>query len=218
MKKDNTLDKIDEYFEGKKDNEVKMYLIFVFILVFFIVYLLMFQPAEDYFNQKQSELNSITTKLNEVDNYLASVSGPTKNDRNYEINKKQKEVQQEKDNLEMLKYSNEYFDKKLVEISYLTYNKQNWAKFLDSLTASAQENDIKIYSLHSDAKDLEVKKVQEVLDVNINAEGGFNNFLKYISSIEESDMVVDVNGLDINGTSGNLIGGSIKISVWGMKY
>ncbi|CZE49181.1 hypothetical protein [Campylobacter geochelonis] len=218
MKKDNTLDKIDGYFEDKKDSEVQMYLIFAFIIIGFLVYLIAFQPAEDYFNQKQSELNSITTKLNEVDNYLASVSGPTKNDRNYEINIMQRRVQQEKDNLEMLKHSNEYFDKKLVEISYLTYNKQNWAKFLDSLTASAQENDIKIYSLHSDAKDLEVKKVQEVLDVNINAEGGFNNFLKYISAIEESDMVVDVNGLDINGTSGNLIGGNIKISVWGMKY
>ena len=31
-------------------------------------------------------------------------------------------------------------------------------------------------------------------------------------------MVVDLNGMDINSTLPNLIGGNIKISVWGMKY
>ncbi len=52
----------------------------------------------------------------------------------------------------------------------------------------------------------------------MDIEGKFNNVLKYINDIEESVVVVDVNGLDINATKDSKVGGKLKISVWGMEY
>ncbi|VYS96112.1 type 4a pilus biogenesis protein PilO [Campylobacter ureolyticus] len=131
---------------------------------------------------------------------------------------KQSTLKQEDDNLKFVQAQNNYFDNKLRELSYITYNEKNWAKFLDFLTSAARENNIKVFSLESKNLKVVEKEVQPMLDVSVSMEGGFHNVLKYINSVEESEMVVDLNGMDIHSTSPNLIGGNIKISVWGMKY
>ncbi|MSN96751.1 hypothetical protein F1B92_06175 [Campylobacter sp. FMV-PI01] len=211
---ENYLDKIDAYFASKNANESQIVMFGVGALVFLLVYFLAFDPAEEYFNTQQSNLTDITTKLNDVDAFLAT-NGDSKT--GVKVMEARQNLQNTKDKFELKVKLNEYFNRKLLEVSSVTYNEKNWAKFLDSLTTEAVENDVKIKSIYSAPLDITSGEVQAMLNVELNIESGFYNTLKYINSIEESQMVVDVNGLDINNTNG-VLNSNIKISVWGIKY
>ena len=89
---------------------------------------------------------------------------------------------------------------------------------MDNLSKNAETDNVKIYSIESEQKSIQGNEPQEVLKVTMDIEGRFNNVLKYINDIEESVVVVDVNGLDINATKDSKVGGKLKISVWGMEY
>ena len=107
---------------------------------------------------------------------------------------------------------------KLRDSAYVTFNQERWAAFLDNLSKNAETDNVKIYSIESEQKSIQGNEPQEVLKVTMDIEGKFNNVLKYINDIEESVVVVDVNGLDINATKDSKVGGKLKISVWGMEY
>ena len=114
-----------------------------------------------------------------------------------------------------------YIDGKLKDISKLTYNEENWATFMDSLSTIAENNNIKIYAIHSDRRAPSVEqnfKPEALLDIDVKFEGAFPNVLRYINLIEQSEMIVDVNKMDINATKNGKIGGSIGISIWGVNY
>ena len=101
------------------------------------------------------------------------------------------------------------------------YNEKNWAKFMDSLSTIAENNNIKIYAIHSDRREPSIKQIfqpEALLDIDVKFEGAFSNVLRYINLIEQSEMIVDVNKMDINATKNGKIGGSIGISIWGVNY
>jgi len=96
MKKDNTLVKIDNYFDGKKPSEVTLMLIMALILSGVIAYYTVIQYAEDYYDNSMLTNSQTTDELNKVNAYLDSVSqnNDRNNDRNFKINQKQNELKQ----------------------------------------------------------------------------------------------------------------------------
>ncbi|MDO5046193.1 type 4a pilus biogenesis protein PilO [Campylobacter sp.] len=210
MKKDSILVKIDNYFESKKGSEISIILLGSALLVLYLTYALSWDPAQEFIDSKLSSQSQITTKLNNTNNYLA-VNTPAK------VEDQQRNLNSLKDSLETAKFTNQYFDNKLKELSYLLFNEQNWAKFLDSLAFLADKNDIKIVKIANEFKNPTPQKIEQVLDIKIDFEGSFKNIVGYINAIEESDLVVDVNSMDINSTKKDLVG-NIGIFVWGMKY
>ena len=197
MKKDNTLTKIDNYFDNKKPSEVSVMLLASLILSGVVIYYAIMPYAQEYHDSSMSENSSVTTNLNEVNNKLDSLS--LNNDRN---------------NTQKM---NQYFDDKLKELSYLIFSEQSWADFLDNLALLANKNNVKITKISNTFKEPSAEKIEQMLDINISVDGGFKDIVGYINAIEESKLVVDVNGIDINSTNGKLKG-NMGIYIWGMKY
>ena len=138
-------------------------------------------------------------------------------DRNFMINKKQNELLQQQNKLADAQNMNQYFDNKLKELSYLIFNEQSWADFLDNLAFLANKNNVKITKIINTFKEPNAQKIEQVLDVNISVDGDYRDIVSYINAIEESKLVVDVNNIDINSTNGKLKG-NMGIYIWGMKY
>ena len=215
MKKDNTLTKIDNYFDEKKPSEVTMMLIVAFFLSVAIAYYAVIPYAQNYYDDSIRENDRITQDLNKVNSYLSTVSQG--NDRNFMINKKQNELLQQQNKLADAQNMNQYFDNKLKELSYLIFNEQSWADFLDNLAFLANKNNVKITKIINTFKEPNAQKIEQVLDVNISVDGDYRDIVSYINAIEESKLVVDVNNIDINSTNGKLKG-NMGIYIWGMKY
>ena len=215
MKKDNTLTKIDNYFDEKKPSEVTMMLIVAFFLSVAIAYYAVIPYAQNYYDDSIRENDQITKDLNKVNSYLSTVSQGS--DRNFMINQKQNELMQQQNKLADAQNMNQYFDNKLKELSYLIFNEQSWADFLDNLAFLANKNNVKITKIINTFKEPNAQKIDQVLDINISVDGDYRDIISYINAIEESKLVVDVNNIDINSTNGKLKG-NMGIYIWGMKY
>lgn len=215
MKKDNTLTKIDNYFDEKKPSEVTIMLFAALVLSAVIVYYGIIPYVQDYYDESIRENDRITQDLNKVNSYLSTVSQG--DDRNFMINKKQNELLQQQNKLADAQNMNQYFDNKLKELSYLIFNEQSWADFLDNLAFLANKNNVKITKIINTFKEPNAQKIEQVLDVNISVDGDYRDIVSYINAIEESKLVVDVNNIDINSTNGKLRG-NMGIYIWGMKY
>ncbi len=210
MKKQNIFERIDAHFEGKKQSEVVMFGFLVGIIIAFLIYMYLFPIAQSYFDDGVSRNQDITTKLLNEKEYLRQVK-----EGNVVANLKT-DISNTKLRLEKVRETNAYVDKRLRELSYLLFNDKNWAKFLDSISEIAQKNKVKILRLQSNINEPSVNKIEQILNVTVDVKGKYHGIMKFINSLEESMLIVDINKIELLGKK--LINGQINIAVWGMKY
>lgn len=217
MKKKSSLDQLDQWF-ASKGNSANNYFYIALLFVGLLAYFILSQQADPYLEESETNLSTATTKLEGAQREYNEFFG---GDPDAFVNNKRNILNGARTNLNNIIEERGYLDGKLKEISKLTYNEKNWAKFMDSLSTIAENNNIKIYAIHSDRREPSIKQIfqpEALLDIDVKFEGAFSNVLRYINLIEQSEMIVDVNKMDINATKNGKIGGSIGISIWGVNY
>ena len=217
MKKKSSLDQLDQWF-ASKGTGANTYFLLALLVAGLLAYFVLSIYSDPYLQKSEDNLNTATTKLEKAQREYDQDFGG--NPQAF-IDNKRNILNDAKTNLKNIKEEREYLDDKLNEISKLTYNEKNWAKFMDSLSTIAENNNIKIYAIHSDRREPSIKQIfqtEALLDIDVKFEGAFPNVLRYINLIEQSEMIVDVNRMDINATKNGKIGGSIGISIWGVNY
>ena len=211
---DKLFEKIDLALKDKKSSELSIIYAGIFIVIATIVYLYVFPISANMLKQTKRELGAMKSKIAKEKNYIRSktVAG----DKFFYIKKAKQKIKLTKDKLQATIFANGYIDTKLRELSYLLYNDVNWANFIDDITRSAKKYRVSINFIKNKFNELNYKKVEQALDIEVDANGNFNNLIKFINSIEESNLVVDVHNLtmDIKKT----IHVNFKIAVWGIKY
>ena len=217
MKKKSSLDQLDQWF-ASKGNSANNYFYIALLFVGVVAYFILSQQADPYLEESETNLSTATTKLEGAQREYNEFFG---GDPKAFVDNKRNILNGARTNLNNIIEERKYLDGKLKEISKLTYNEKNWAKFMDSLSTIAENNNIKIYAIHSDRREPSIKQIfqpEALLDIDVKFEGAFSNVLRYINLIEQSEMIVDVNKMDINATKNGKIGGSIGISIWGVNY
>ena len=217
MKKKSSLDQLDQWF-ASKGNSANNYFYIALLFVGVVAYFILSQQADPYLEESETNLSTATTKLEGAQREYNEFFG---GDPKAFVDNKRNILNDARTNLNNIVEERKYLDGKLKEISKLTYNEKNWAKFMDSLSTIAENNNIKIYAIHSDRREPSIKQIfqpEALLDIDVKFEGAFSNVLRYINLIEQSEMIVDVNKMDINATKNGKIGGSIGISIWGVNY
>ncbi|MDX1808111.1 MAG: hypothetical protein R3331_01095 [Sulfurospirillaceae bacterium] len=210
----NIFEKIDIALSNKKSSEISLILLMLFVFIGFISYAYVFPISEKKLKHTKRNLSFMDKKVINEQNYLRSV---TRNgDDTYFIKKSKKDLEDAKSRLEDTTYMNTYIDNKLKNLSYLLFNNQNWAKFLDSISLLAQKNNVHIKIIQNKINKPNLQKIEQILTLTVKFNGNFKNVMKFINSIEESKLVVDIYDLNLKGAAG--IDGYVNIAVWGMKY
>lgn len=210
MKKQNTFEKIDEYFAGKKKSEILLTSLVIGASLAFLVYMYVFPMSKKYHTSSLNSNKAISTQLNEEENFVKA----TKNGN--VIGGLENEIRILTNNLNIAKDTNTYVNTRLRELSYLLFDDKNWAKFLDSISTIAQKHNVKVLKIANTINKPNPKKVEQILNVDVEVVGKFHGIMKLINTLEESMLIVDVNNIKLVGK--NEIEGKIKIAVWGMKY
>ncbi|MFV0480846.1 MAG: hypothetical protein ACK5LP_02570 [Campylobacteraceae bacterium] len=212
MQKETFFDKLDAFFLSKKSTEIYLIYLVIIFVIGFLSYTYIFPMSETFLNTKDKQLTETKAQVQKHTNYY--------NDNVNEPSNLRKTITSITDATNELQFKNSYIDQKLKELSYLLFNDKSWAEFMDRITFLAKRDNIKISRITNDFLDnrtLGIAKVEEVLNVNVEFEGSFHDTLKFINSIEESNLVVDIKQLDLRSVR-NDINNSIAISVWGMLY
>jgi len=211
---DKILEKIDIALKDKKSNELSIIYAGIFIVIAAIVYLYVLPESAQMLKDAKMQLSQIKNKINKEMNYVRfkTVNG----DKFYYIKVAKEKIRNTKSKFESTIYKNGYIDNKLKELSYLLYNDVNWANFIDDIAQNAKRYHVKINYIKNKFNILNYKKVEQILDIEVDANGNFNNIIKFINSIEESKLVADVHDLKMDIDKNIHV--NFKIAVWGIKY
>lgn len=202
------LHKIDLIFKHKNKKEIQMVYVMIFSVIFACSYLLFWDSSFDIFMEKQSKINSLESKIS-IDNVYMKVNPQQKILRlNTQIIKANSEIATLKDN-------NEYIKHKIDTISSLIYNERAWGEYIYSISENAKKYSVKILNFKNSFA-LTGKSFGHMLDISVKSSGKYRNTLKFINSLEQSNLVVDIHGLSID--SGDLLTTDLNISVWGINY
>ncbi len=211
MKKFNLEDylhSIDIKLKDKTKKDIYMIYIMIFAGLFAFSYLFFWETSLQSFEQKLQQIETVKRKIAEDKRYLqfntpAVIAA---------LDKRIKDTQ-----AELIKYRdyNQYIKSKIETISFLLYDERVWGEYLNSVDQKARKYGVKILEL-SNRYNLTGDSFGHVLDITIDTKGGYLNTLKFLNSLEQSDLVVDVH--DLNISARDFLGSKIDISVWGIRY
>ncbi|BCD68074.1 type 4a pilus biogenesis protein PilO [Nitratiruptor sp. YY09-18] len=207
------LRKIDEFFSQRKSSEKYLIYATIFIGIVLLSYQYLFPMTEKMMKTALAQKNSIEAKINMDKAYLRGIT--VNGDELFYIKQFSLQIGKLKGRLTEIIDKKDYLNQKIKELSYLLYNEKKWAEFLNSLTQKAAKNGVQIDYILNNFLDV-TKNFGHVLEVEIGCNGDYKNLISYINSIEQSDLVVDVYEIDMDG--GEPIKTILKVSVWGINF
>ncbi len=212
---DSVFDRIDTFFLGIKTSETSLIFLLVFVCLAFVAFDSLSPITDKKLKQTTRLTQEMNAKLVQEKSYYNSVTRD--NNETFLIEKVQHDIGASKVLLERTVLTNAYVDGKLKELSYLLFNDENWAKFLNSITQLAKNYSIDIKVIENKINEPSIQKIEQILNLKVNFQGNFYNTMKFMNAIEESELVVDI--YDFNCTAGTKnLEGQLNIAVWGMKY
>ncbi|MEN4052240.1 MULTISPECIES: hypothetical protein [Sulfurimonas] len=202
------LHKIDRAFQGKEQKEIYMTYVMIVAGIFAFAYLFFWDSSFESFEQTRENVKRFEKQIANDKQYLQ---------RNPEtkITQLDREIKKINDEMMMHKNNNAYIKHKIEAISSLIYDESAWGEYLDSITTNAQKYHVKINYITNKYADTG-SSFGHILNITVSSEGNFRNTVKFINSMEQSDLVVDIH--DFNITAENILNSDFRISVWGIKY
>jgi len=210
INKKDIFSQIDNFFAEKKSSEVSMFYFVVALVIAYVVYQFIYMETDRQFHETQNKITRIKSKISQERNYLAQ-NTPRK------VEMLRKVVKQKQKQFDDALYKISYVDNTLTELSYLLFDDENWAKFVDNIAALAKKHHVEIKEIGNKFFNPTYQKITHVVVVNIVSKGDFTNLMKFINEIEESPLVIDIDQLKMFKPDDKVMS-EFRIAVWGMKY
>ncbi len=202
------LHKIDSAFKEKTQKDTYMTYGMIVAVVFAFSYLLFWDSSFEEFEQTRAKVVQLETKIKEDKAYLKATPESKITSLEKEIVLINKKMQGHKSN-------NAYIKSKIETISSLIYDERAWGEYLHSISKNAKKYNVKITNLTNKYSDNN-SSFGHILDISVRSSSNYKNTLRFINSLEQSELVVDLHYLDINAS--NKLNTDLKISVWGITY
>ena len=210
------LNSLDEFFEPKSDNEKWMAIGMVFVVIGYMAYSLFLPYAEERYNASDREKKRLQKSIITHKEYLKSIT--INGDREFYIKKYDRDITVLKKKIVLANKEISFIASNLEELSDLMFNKENWSKFINSLTQQAKKQNVNIDYIENQYVDNN-GSFGHVLQIAVGCDGSYKNITKFINQLEKNVLVTDVYGthiyLDQNDTTN---AADINISVWGINH
>jgi hypothetical protein len=204
---EDNLQKIDDFFKEKSKKDTY----YVYIMVVGIIGALsypFYDLSVEEFSDAQNKVKTVTAKLN-ADKIYLRVNPESK------IVKITQDIKVLNTQLLIAKENNEYIKSKIDTISALVYDERAWGEYINSISTSAKKYHIKIMNFTNEYSKND-QAFGHILDISLDIKGNYSNTLKFINSLEKSELVVDIHNLSIKAE--NALNTKLAISVWGITY
>jgi len=199
---------IDQSFAEKSEKDIKMIYAMIFLVFVMFSYLAFWESAEQGYQKAAAASAKVLKMINDDKHYL--LIHPQS-----EIVRLDQDIAKLKVRLTSLKDENAYIKAEIEKIPELFYDQVVWGAFLDSIAEDAKKNKVKL-NFFANRLANDKTKFGHVLNVEIQAEGKYQDMVRFINAIEKSKLVVDLHDLDMKATS--KLDLDLKLSVWGITY
>ena len=202
------LHNIDAIFSEKTQKDIYMTYVMIVAGIFAFAYTMFWDSAVAAFDTTRASVVQLDKKIT-TDKRFLQLNPESKIMRlDTEITKINKDMLVHKDN-------NAYIKSKIETISSLIYDERTWGEYLDSISKNAQKYNVKIKSFTNQYASTG-KSFGHILDITISASANYKNTLRFINSLEQSELVVDIH--DMNIKAQRKLNSELNISVWGITY
>nr|WP_321266003.1 type 4a pilus biogenesis protein PilO [uncultured Sulfurimonas sp.] len=202
------LQSIDTAFREKSQKDIYMTYIMIFGVIFAFSYLLFWESSQTDFEAKNNQIKSVSSKIN-VDKAYLQANPESK------VTSLDREIKKAQAQLEIHKSNNDYIKSKIETISSLIYDERTWGEYLHSISTKAKQFGIKIVDF-TNVYAANNNSFGHILDISLKTTGNYKNTLRFINSLEQSDLVVDIH--DLNISTNKTLNSGLQISVWGITY
>jgi len=199
---------IDSALAGKTQKDIYMTYIMVVASIFAFAYLFFWDSSVAEFEQTRQEVSRLKSKISQDELFL-------RRNPEIKIKKLDEEIQRINKELVIHKDNNAYIKRKIETIASLIYDERTWGEYLDSISYNAQRYHVKIRNFNNKYAENN-SSFGHILDISIASSGNFKNTLRFINSLEQSDLVVDIHDLSIKAQ--DRLNSELNISVWGITY
>jgi len=205
---ENILHKIDNFFKEKSQRDINIIYIMIAAVLFAAAYPF-YDLSLNEFNAARKKVTDITAKINEDKIYL-NVNTEAK------IAKIDQDIKGLEAELVTQKNKNSYIKNKIETISSLIYDEKAWGAYLNSISINAQKHNIHIANFANSYSENNDSSFGHVLDISLEVKGNYSDTVKFINSLEQSELVVDIHDFSIKAQ--DALKSDINISVWGITY
>jgi len=202
------LHKIDLFFKDKTQKDTYMIYIMVFSSIFGFFYALFWDSSFDDFEATRKHVVELNKQIEADERFLRL-------NPDYKVSQLDKEIEKINQEIILHKDNNAYIKAKIETIASLIYDERAWGEYLDSIATNAGRYHIKILELTNKFSSTN-SDFGHLLDITIRSTGNYKNTLKFINSLEQSELVVDIH--DFNISAEDKLISDLNISVWGIKY
>ena len=199
--------KIDNALNQKSKRDLYVIYAMIFLFIIGMSYLTLFDSSKELFDQEHAKVEKVQEKLNIDNQYLSVNTLQTIAQLDQEINDLKKQYMVYKDYNQYIKYQIE-------QISSLFYDEQTWGAYIDSISENAKKYDVKVLNFNNKYA-TNSTTFGHVLDINVRVVGPYKNTLKFINSIEQSFLVVDLHNISMKAEED--LYSDLNISVWGIN-
>ena len=200
--------KVDRVLDKKEKREINYIYIMIIGSIFYLSYTYLFAFSELVYEHNREQIIKLKNDIRNDEIYLQS---HTQN----ELRKLSKEITKNKKEVSELMVEKEYIEYELNNISYLYYDEKVWGEFIDSIAQKAKNYGVVLINLGNTFVK-ERSDFGHVLELELNVEGSFASIIRFLNSIEQSNLVIDVFELEMK--TGDTINSNFKISVWGINH
>lgn len=204
---ENYLYKIDQMVSQKSKKDLYLIYIMIFCSILGVSYSTLFDPSKKAFDDEHAKAEQTQIKLDFDKNYL--IANPEA-----KIIQIDKDIKSLQDQYVMYKEDNQYIKQQIAKISSLFYDEKTWGQYLNSISQNAKRYNLKVINF-SNTHAISSSGFGHVLDIHVKVDGTYKNTLKFINSIEQSFLVVDLHNFSIKADK--KLYTDLNISVWGIN-
>ena len=204
---EDNLHRIDSFFREKSKKDVNYIYVMVISVIVAISYPF-YDLSVNEFESAKERVNVISGKI-DADKIFLQVNPESK------IVKLDQDIKQLEAQLLVEKENNAYIKSKIEAISELVYDERAWGEYLNSISINAKKYNIKLLNFTNKYATTD-EAFGHILDITLDFRGNYSNTLKFINSLEKSDLVVDIHDLSVKAE--NTLNSRLDISVWGITY
>ena len=202
------LHKLDTYFQEKSQKDIYMTYAMAVSAIIAFSYLLFWDSSFNEFEKTRKQVITLNRSINSYKLYLQRNPKIKINGLIKEIKDINKQVAQKKE-------TNAYIKKQIETISSLIYDERAWGEYLHSISTDAKKNNVKIIDL-TNKYATNKESFGHILNIKLESTGNYKNTLKFINSLEQSDLVVDIHEMNLEAKDN--LRAFLDISVWGITY
>ena len=210
------LNNLDDFFEGKSDNEKWILILMVFIVIGYLSYSVFYPYAEDKYNQSLRTKTNLQKSISSHKQYLRGIT--QNGDIEFYVKKYNKEIVSLKKDIESTHKDITFISSGLDELKPLMFNKESWSKFLNSITRQAKAQNVHINYIENEYVNNN-GSFGHILEISVGCNGLYKNIVKFFNKLEKNVLVTDIyaSSIYLNKEHTN-VNADLNISVWGINH